>query len=251
MSESGALALLIGAAGSGKAYLAAYVADALQTAGAVRSIVLPHPHGSSADPAAVFGAVFPELFTDADAGDAGDDPEGLGILESTARPESARAAEDGILEAERVALGLIDAIRDIAGDTEPLLVLPGVDRYSALSASVLERLLREPGIRLLATAHRMVSGSSRIARMRRATQITIGPLNLHEADALLSYLLRVSHIAPETLHRWYTVTGGEQLRDAAAHARQRARRHTAQTRRIRLGARRARRDPRRVRRLHR
>lgn len=201
MSQASALTLLIGAAGSGKAYLAGYVADQLQAAGDVRSIVLPHPSGASAEPVAVFGAAFPEVFAEA-SGDDDRDPGADG-----ARGQE-HAATSGIRRAERIAEAVIASIRKAAGDAEPLLVLPGVDRYSALSSSVLERLLSEPGLRLIATAHRLVAGASRIARVRRATQITIGPLNLHEADALLSYLLRVSHIAPETLHRWHAVTGG-------------------------------------------
>lgn len=190
VSEPASALLLIGDAGSGKSYMAEYVARAAEGAApeTVRAFVLPRPSQQSSDPEAVFGQTFPRAFSD-------ESPEPLGWLSST-------------FDAMRLAAQLLALARAEAGEAEPLLVLPGVDHYSPQSVAVLEHLVRQRGMRIIATAHRMAGGANHMGRDPRVTRIIVGPLDLREADALMSSLLGTAHLAPPTLRRWHAATGG-------------------------------------------
>lgn len=189
MSRPAAAMLLLGDAGSGKLYIAQYVARHIESAaaGSVRALILPYPPEHVNDPGSVFETVFPEAFAD--------EPEPLEGL-------SAAFRATGL--AERI----LALARSIAGAAEPLLVLPGVDRYSPGSVAVLEHLIRQQGMRIIATAHHMTGGANHMGRDPRVTRIPVGPLDLREADALLSSLLGTAHLAPPTLRRWHAATGG-------------------------------------------
>lgn len=186
MSSPAAIVLMIGEGGSGKAYIAEIVADELRSGGSVHPVVLPHLSAALAGPAAVFGAVCPEAF---------------GADEGGVRPQEP-------FEASRLADRVMEEIELQANGLEPMLILPGVDRYDNLAAALLEQLVRRRKLRVLATAHRLVGGANLLSRDPRVTRVTIGPLGLQESDTFLSQLLGVSHIAPETLHRWHAGTGG-------------------------------------------
>lgn len=188
MSQAGAALLLLGEAGSGKSYLARHVASTVASAadGRVHPVILPSPPGVSYEPTELFGPVAPEI----------------------TRAQLPEAGGPHPFDAEDFAERLLAELRSRAAGSDLLLVLPGVDRYSPDSVAVLEHLMRERAIRLLATATRQVGGASCLARDPRVTRSAIPPLDPQEADALLSSLLGVSHIAPETLNRWHIATAG-------------------------------------------
>lgn len=183
--------LLIGEAGSGKAYIAEHASNSMRDHGGIRTFVLSSPSGltgPTATPEMIFGEAFPQAFP--------------------LRAADAEPSAPGAFEASRIALRLLAAIASEARGSEAMLVLPGIDHYTPLAAAVLEHVVRSRELRVLATAHRLVAGASLMSRDPRVARITIGPLDLEEADAFLSHLIGVSRIAPETLHRWHTATGG-------------------------------------------
>lgn len=190
MSAPGAVLLLTGDAGSGKSYLAEHVARKVENEGrgAVRAFVLPQPPAAMNDPQAVFADLFPEAFVDGGA-----DP--IDQLAET-------------FQARRLAERIVALARSAAGSAEPLLVLPGIDRYSLRSAAVLEHLIRQGGARIIGTARRMTGGAGHMGRDPRVTRLTVAPLDLQEADALITSLLGNAHLAPATLKRWHAVTEG-------------------------------------------
>lgn len=191
LSEPGSTLLLIGEPGSGKAYMAEHVARAVEAAapGAVRTFVLPGLADDPGNPEALFGA----------------------LPSQDASGEDAAEAADWISETfrtVRVAERILEAAQEAAGSAEPLLVLPGVDRYSAPAVTVLEHLVRLRGARIIGTAQRMRGGANQMARDPRTVRVTMAPLDLDEADALLSSMLGSARVAPATLRRWHAATGG-------------------------------------------
>ncbi len=191
LSEPASALLLVGEPGSGKAYMAEHVARSLEAAapGAVRTFVLPRPPDEMGDPESLFGAVFPEVV-----------PSRGGARSADWVSETFRTV--------RVAERILEVAQEAAGRAEPLLVLPGVDHYSALAAAVLEHLVRLRGARIIGTAQRMRGGANQLARDPRTVRITVAPLDLDEADELLSSLLGTARLAPATLRRWHAATGG-------------------------------------------
>lgn len=189
MSRPASALLLIGEAGSGKCYMAEYVARTVEDTipRRVRTLIFPHPTEPHGEPEELFRAVLPEAFGEED-----EDPEAW--LSETFR-------------ASKLARNLIEAAHTEDG-VEPLMVLPGIDRYSPRSTAVLEHLIRQQGVRIIGTARRMTGGANHMGRDPRVIRLPVGPLDLQEADALMSSLLGTGHLAPITLRRWHAATGG-------------------------------------------
>lgn len=188
MAQPAAAVLLIGEAGSGKHYLAEHVAGQIEadSDGSTRSFVFPHPPEPRGEPEDVFGGLFPEIFHD------DNNPENW--LSTT-------------FTAKRLAKQLFDAAQ-VDGVTDPIFVLPGIDRYSPRSTAVLEHLIRHRGLRLIGTARRMTGGANHMGRDPRVVRLPVAPLDLEEAGALMSSMLGSGHLAPVTLRRWHAATGG-------------------------------------------
>ena len=189
IEEPGSTVLLIGESGSGKSQLAeaaAYAREAAEGA-SVFVIVMSAPPDPTTGIAALFGLYLPEIFEHSEV-------DGRSVMEV---PEPAVLAQR-----------LLEAILERSGGREPILVVEGIHEYSAVTAFLLEQLVRSRRLRIVATAQRLTGAANRISLDPRVQRITVGPLSLEEADAYLSRLLGVTHIAPATLVRWHAATSG-------------------------------------------
>ncbi|GAA2178681.1 hypothetical protein GCM10009847_09760 [Leucobacter tardus] len=190
MESDGASVLLLGEPGSGKTRLAeeaAYaVADRADAPAAV--IVLPAPTSEQALPTEIFGAVFPDLFTEV----------------------SSVAASQGFGSHAGLARRVLDAVAAEAAveGAEPIIIAAAIDRYASATGQVIESLVRSTGVRVIATARRLSGGAERLVRHPRVQRITVGPLTSTEAASFLSRLLDGERVEFETLRRWYAITGG-------------------------------------------
>ncbi len=185
----GASALLIGESGTGKSRLAeaaAYELEVRSNGGLHVTVMAPPPNPASGF-AAVFGIYFPE------------------ILENEAVDG---AKEHRIQEPAVLAKRLLRAILDNAEGAEPVIVAPAVHDYHPLAAFLLEQLVRSRKVRVIATAQRLTGAAERMSRDPRVRRVSVGALSLEESDIYVSGILGVTRIAPETLRRWHTATGG-------------------------------------------
>lgn len=89
-----------------------------------------------------------------------------------------------------------------------MLVASDIDEYSQSDLLALEFLVRDPRLRVIATARRLSGSVARIANGFGANKVSLGPLDLEESEQYLSALLGVDRIETETLRRWYDSCDG-------------------------------------------
>jgi len=112
------------------------------------------------------------------------------------------------LSAREAALALVEKLR--AGKRKRKLIVTAlnIDAYDPGEAAVLEHLVRQHRLRLIATARTVSGAADRLAREPSVHQVPVEPLDRRECEALLSKLLGVDSIAPATLRRWYAASAG-------------------------------------------
>ncbi len=187
-SPSGAIVLLLGDPGSGKAHLAEQAARALaeELGSQLDVVALPLPPHPSSGVASVFAPDFP------------------GALGLTPRSDGAEPSEEPAAIAQR----LLEQLVAGAPGREAILVASDVDEYAPRDIFLLEYLARDPRLRIIATAHQLTAVLERVTRGPRARKISVGPLDVEESARYLCLLLGVERIETETLRRWHAVSRG-------------------------------------------
>lgn len=190
MAPDASIMLLMGEPGAGKSFLAQQVADELMRTHAetVHSFQFPYPREPASDVEQVFGDVFERLFAAERA-----DP--LGWLGDTFH--AAVIAEELTREAQQ-----------LSEKPDPLFILPAIDRYAPRATAVLEHLIRQRVVRIIATAARVEGGASSMLRDPRVTHMSVSPLDLEESGMLLSAMLGNAQLSEPTLRRWHDLSDG-------------------------------------------
>lgn len=190
--ESGSTVLLLGEPGSGRTRLAEAAARALEEylGEEVAVTVMAPPPNPASGVAPVFGYQFPELF---------------GPPGATETGEGFELGEPMVL-AQR----LIEVIERAAGERSPVLVVPSVDEYTAISGYLLDALVRSRRVRIVATARHLTGAAGRITRDPRVRKLAVEPLNYQQSERCIASLLGGEHVEKVTLRRWYAATRGNE-----------------------------------------
>lgn len=205
MQDRAAVVLLVGEPGAGKSFIAEHAASVIEQrlSQPTQTFFFHYPTDMASEPDEVFGGVFPEIFEDS----LGDN---LGVMSHT-------------FTAAMLAEQLVEAAQIASGSEEPIFILPVVNRYGPRAAAVLEHLIRQQAVRIIATASRLTGGASHMVRVSRVTQFPVPPLDYEEAAALMSTLLGNARLAEVTLRRWYNETlGNRQALTLLFHANERS-----------------------------
>lgn len=200
------ITVLVGDAGNGKAYLAEQAAMALaeRPPGEANIVVLPEPPRLTNGVVSVFATGFPALFSGS-VGVARGDPRGD---PSDVPPRHSPGDTDDRQDAGHLAELIWDRLAGDHGATDLILVAPGIDEYAPGDVSILEHLVHDRRLRLIATARHMNRSVERISRGPRAKNLPIGPLSLSESEHYVAGILGVDLVEAETLRRWYAVSEG-------------------------------------------
>ncbi|QIM15722.1 hypothetical protein G7067_03710 [Leucobacter insecticola] len=191
------ITVLLGELGNGKAFLAEQAAGALAERIGIPTevIILPQPPRPASGVVSVFAAAAPTVFMEA----MDDDP----------------AHEDLLQDPAALAAILRDSLEQAAGGRALVLVAPNIDAYPARDIQILDALVQQRRLRIIATATTLSGAAGRIGGGARAHSISIGPIDIEEAATYLCALLGVEQIEQETLRRWYAVSGGNSYALAA------------------------------------
>ncbi|MGJ0202635.1 LuxR C-terminal-related transcriptional regulator [Leucobacter sp. gxy201] len=170
LAPEGVCVVLVGAPGSGKAYIAQAAAQHFEKAISTRlEYVLI---GATEDPIRPGGAGFTGVHDELEA-----------LLERFEHP---------------------------TGETGMLAIALNIDQYDYESTVLLEGLARARRVRLICTARRIAGAADRLARNPEVIQQAVAPLTLKESRALLMQIFEVHAIAPDLLRRWHAATNGNQ-----------------------------------------
>lgn len=177
LTPAGAVVLLIGEPGSGKAFLAEQAARDLGARGGrnIATVMLPVPPHTEHGDESVFTAAC------------------AGVIH-----------EDPAVTTELV----LTALKFDVTQEEIVLVARGIDRYSARDLAVLQRLALIPHLRLLMTTGALSGAIYRIVQGQHATRVLLRPLTIEEADQHLSRLLGVERMDQTTLKKWHEISRG-------------------------------------------
>jgi DNA-binding CsgD family transcriptional regulator len=105
-------------------------------------------------------------------------------------------------------IDILRAVEQDAAKQRSVLVVEGIDTYSAAVAAEVDRLVGVAGLRIVATARRVSAGATRLAGHRGVRRIPVAPLSLMEAERCVCCLLGCDAVEPLTLRRWYRLTRG-------------------------------------------
>lgn len=188
--DPGRSVILTGDPGNGKARLAEEAAYMLadRLGRDVEVFVLPPPSALPSSGTYVFTSAFSQFF-DQDF-------------------EEQISADANVKPSDLFDTRLQHFIDEFSSEKEVVMVVPRADRYSGFSGQLLQKLVRSKKLRVIATAQRLSGVADRINRDPQVSVLSVGPLNVDEAQAYLIQLLRVERIDRCTLMRWHNVTGG-------------------------------------------
>lgn len=229
LSAEGSIVLLVGESGTGKSRLAQDAVQALeQRLGApLETITLVAPSNPLSAVAARFG-VGPTV----GAGRAGtftvhtDGAMADGVMSdavvrdavvSDAEPGDPEPGEPGLqggAASDLAAKRLLDSVVAIAHDAQRgdvVVLVQGVDQYSARLTYLIDSIVRVPGVRVIATARGLSGAAAHLAGNTRASAVPVPPLTIDESHRYLRELLGVESIEAYSLRKWYRLTEGNAL----------------------------------------
>ncbi|WP_017793033.1 LuxR C-terminal-related transcriptional regulator [Leucobacter salsicius] len=197
LTPEGSIVLLVGASGSGKSRLAQDAVDALSvdlevTAELVTIMAPSNPLSTIASRLGV------------------EDAHGaVGVASFSVHPQG-----EVIEDTERIAEQLMKLVQTTLQDpgSGPLVLLvQGIDQYSPGLAMLIDKIARNPRVRVVATARGLNAAAAHLASNSRANTVSVPPLTMEESSRYLVRLLGVERIEFHSLRRWYRVTEGNAL----------------------------------------
>lgn len=193
----GSIVLLVGASGSGKSRLAQ---DAIDTLSAefetpAELITIMAPSNPLLTIASRLGV---------------DDAYGTANATQFSVPSAGESIEDTERMSERL-LQLVHTTLEDPGRGPLVLLVQGIDQYSPWLAMLIDRIARNPRVRVIATSRGLNAAAAHLASNARANTVSVPPLTMEESSRYLVRLLGVERIEFHSLRRWYRATEGNAL----------------------------------------
>lgn len=197
LTPEGSIVLLVGASGAGKSRLAQDAVEALsfelETTAELITIMAPsNPLSTIATRLGV------------------EEPTGsLGAGNFSVHPQG-EVVEDTERMSERL-MSLVTTTLQDPGSGPLVLLVQGIDQYSPGLAMLIDKIARNPRVRVIATARGLNAAAAHLASNSRANTVSVPPLSMEESSRYLIRLLGVERIEFHSLRRWHRVTEGNAL----------------------------------------